>query len=155
MKKNKDIQFSVSQPIEKIPLDSKVDFKELILILKNWLKTCPNSFRLDGHDSIGPANPSQVIFFEITDFQNDILIGKENGKDVYADSWNGIYFLTAGCRRNAIEELIHLESNTSNLLDVFELSYTKGYEGKPRKRRLYLKANSELNSGWHCKQYIR
>lgn len=156
MKHIQENQFIVSQPIDKIPLDRKIPFSELIEYLKNWLKTHPKSFRLDGNNKIGPANPSQVIYFEIQDFRKESFNGLEYGNEVSGEAWNGTYFLTAGCRRVAIQELVKLHTDfKGELSKIFELGYTKGQEGKPRKRRVFLKASEEINSGWHCKQYIR
>ena len=82
--------------------------------------------------------------------------GNELGKAVTGKEWNGVYFLTAGCRRSAVKAVVDLyKANNGDASKIFILGYTKGQEGKPRKRKLLLRVDDDNNSGWTCKQYIR
>lgn len=129
---------------------------ELYSVLKSWRKEYPKVFRIDGHDAIGPANPSQWIFFEINEFSKDQFSGTEFGKKIDGSVWNGIYYLTASTRGSSIDAFISSYEKTQTKNDIFQLAYTTKKEGIPSKRRLLLKnQNEEINSGWFCKQYFK
>jgi hypothetical protein len=146
-----------SKCIEQYNMASKLDgIEELHKVLAKWRKSNPDTFRLDGHDTIGPANPSQWIFFELQDFKESDFDGEEYGKKVTGQEWNGIYYLTASVRGEAIDSFLKLYKIYKNSSDIFKLTYTAKKEGIPSKRKLLIKDTpEEINLGWFCKQYYR
>ena len=129
--------------------------ENLASYLGTWRKKNPQTFRIDGHDSIGPANPAQWIFFEITSLREEDFSGLEYGKTVNGTMWNGIYYLTASTQGDAIDYFLDRVSSSKSPSDLFLLAYTKGREGLPNKRKLFLKdASDYINSGWFCKQHV-
>lgn len=143
--------------IKKYNMSSRLNgVEELYKVLHAWRSSNPDTFRLDGHHSIGPANPAQWVFFEINDFTKKCFQGTEFGKDVDGTAWNGIYYLTASTRGISIDHFITLFQKYSNSSKIFELSYTQGKEGIPSKRKILLKdSNTDINAGWFCKQYYK
>lgn len=129
---------------------------ELYKVLSEWRKSNPEVFRIDGHHSIGPANPAQWIFFEIDDFKDINFKGTELGKNVTGTKWNGIYYLTASTRAIAVDYFINTYETKMKSSQIFNLTYTSGKEGIPSKRKIILKgASDEINSGWFCKQFYK
>ena len=147
--------YKISEPGEKRNLANKLkDINELYSYFKSWIKKSPHAFRLDGHDSIGPANPAQMIYFEIQEFKPESFAGLELTKKVNGNQWNGIYFLTASTRTESILKFIELyDKNKGDPNKIFKLGYTAGKEGQPKKRKAYLQADDQYNAGWFCKHY--
>ncbi|MEH0862276.1 hypothetical protein [Halobacteriovorax sp. DPLXC-1] len=143
--------------IDKINLSNKLDgLKSLVEYLERWRKKNSEIFRIDGHHSIGPANPAQHIFFEINDFIESDYNGFEFQKEINGTVWNGFYYLTASTQGKAIDYLIEQYHLGKSSAEIFDLTYTKGKRGVPSKRRLELKnASDEINKGWFCKQYVK
>lgn len=143
--------------IKKYNMASRLsNIKDLYTIFKEWRSGNPDTFRIDGHDSIGPANPAQWIFFEISDFCPNDFTGKELGKQIDGTSWNGIYYFTASTRSESIDYFLSQYKKNDSVSSIFELSYTVNKAGIPSKRRLLLKGAPELiNQGWFCKQYYK
>ena len=140
--------------INKVSMANRfTSLNELAKYLKDWRNSNPKAFRLDGHHSIGPANPAQWIFFEISEFKPEDYKGLELNKPVDGTSWNGIYYLTAATQGLSIDAFLKLYEINPNPSSIFELTYTNGKIGIPSKRRLELK-NTEVATGWFCKQHI-
>ena len=149
-------EFEKTTSIQQVSLAQALDLPQLFDLLKDWLDSKPKAFRLDGHNAIGPANPTQLIFFNLSEFPAKSFSGEEEGEGVTGSKWNGTYFLTASCRREAVEEFVSLyKKHRGDLGSIFRPGYTSGKEGQPNKRRLFLQASDEINVGWNCKQYIR
>lgn len=143
-------------PINQINMRSALeDLEELYQILKNWKVKNPGAFRLDGHYSIGPANPAQWIFFKVNGMTSDSYSGTEMGKLIDGTKWNGMYYLTASTRMEAVNEFLSLfEKHKGDATKIFTPSYTENKQGLPSKRKLYLKdVRGNINDGWFCKQY--
>jgi len=139
--------------INKINMANRLkNIHELADYLRKWRTQNPNTFRLDGHHSIGPANPAQWIFFEMGEFSESDYNGLELGKPVTGCAWNGIYYLTAATQGQSIDEFLKLYHDSSFPSEIFDLSYTTGKTGIPSKRRLNLK--NTKSTGWFCKQHI-
>lgn len=135
--------------------DRLKDTHALYEYLLKWRKEFPSAFRLDGKPGVGPANPAQWVFFEISDFSADLYSGAELGRSVNGTSWNGIYYLTAGTQSASVQVFLDLYSaGNGNLKEIFNLGYTPGKENLSTKRRLYLKADDTINNGWFCKQHV-
>lgn len=143
------------EPIEKVNMTNRfMSLKEVYEYLLKWRTVFPRSFRLDGKPTIGPANPAQWIFFEITNFEPKSFKGLELGKEIDGTSWNGIYYLTASTQSQAVQFFIdQFEKYKGDPNKIFKLSYTQGKEGITSKRRLFLNATEEINAGWFCKQH--
>lgn len=145
-------------PINKIQMRAALDnVGELYEVLKKWKNKYPKAFRLDGHHSIGPANPAQWIFFKVEGLKPENFKGLELGKAVDGTKWNGVYYLTASTRMESIIHFINLyEKHNGDASKIFSPSYTDNKAGIPSKRKLYLNevnSNEEVNTGWFCKQY--
>lgn len=143
-----------SIPITKVPKSDALSLFDLYKFLKKWRKENPEAHRIDGK-SVTIANPGQWVFFIVEDLKEKDFSGKEmNDRKTNGKDWNGFYFLTGQTRGKAIDEFIRLydlaKGDPSN---IFELAYTRGKEGNPKKRKLLLKGTTEETNEWFCKQY--
>lgn len=138
--------------IKKVPLvDIFTSLEDLYNYLSTWRKS-NKDFRIDGVPEPSPANPSQWIFFKIDSFSKGSFRGFEkSGKECTGEDWNGIYYLAGATRGESVLSFIKLyEKNSGDPNKIFELSYTRGKEGLPNKRRLDLLSDQD---GWYCVKY--
>lgn len=144
-------------PINKIHMKAALeDTGQLYEVLKKWKSKYPKSFRLDGHYSIGPANPAQWMFFKVNGLKPENFQGTELGKIIDGSKWNGMYYLTASTRMDSIIHFLNLyEKHNGDDSLIFTPTYTEDKEGQPSKRKLHLTdiKDEGVNFGWFCKQY--
>lgn len=143
--------------VDKIPLSSRLaNLDELYNAIKTWRKTNPKNFRLDGHQNISPANPSQWIFLEINNFSNSLNLGKDlSGASLTGSDWNGIYYLSGATRFSALNLFVsNYEKFNGDPNKIFTLGFTAGKEGNRKKMKIDLfSEDKNLGQGWFCKKY--